>query len=179
MVTFHFSFCSFHLDRNDKGQESEEEIWADDENSQKMSTKSACEVDERRHQKNPTDYHLSKSNGDNNSPAKRIETVAASGRDTDDYGGSTDVDEPDTDDEIERSVCNHTLMLFLFYVVYFFSLQFRAKEAMEKEVKCSEVSPNSPTELPNFFRNCTFNIHGTMDDEVKRQITRYVIAFGG
>ena len=50
---------SFCLDKNDKGEESEEEIWEKSPNSSSTS------------------------------------------KDSEDYGGSTDVDDPDTEDEIE------------------------------------------------------------------------------
>lgn len=61
---------SFCLDKNDKGEESEEEIWAETPSTSKTAS-------------------------NNNS------SMASVDQDSDDYGGSTDVDDPDTEDEIE------------------------------------------------------------------------------
>lgn len=66
------STSSFFLDKNDKGEESEEEIWAEAPSASKAA---------------------STNNSNTASTPKN--------QDPDEYGGSTDVDDPDTEDEIE------------------------------------------------------------------------------
>lgn len=74
----------FCLDKSDRGEESEEEIWEGDE---QPSSSSASNVNATR-------------------PAKPSNPSSSSDKitegDDEDYGGSTEVDEPDTDDEIDQ-----------------------------------------------------------------------------
>ncbi len=101
---FHFLFVfssvrrsgRFHLDRDDKGPESEEEIWADDgiqrgpASSKPPAAKAVTAV-----QKRPEGKRTA------NDDQQAITKTVNNDEDTEDYGGSTDVDDPDTDDEIE------------------------------------------------------------------------------
>ena len=71
-----YRFC---LDKNDRREESEEEIWEGEDTSKPSPKKGEKKI-------------LTKS-----PKPKPIEKEPE-----DDYGGSTEIDEPDTDDEIER-----------------------------------------------------------------------------
>ena len=84
------------MDRDDKGPESEQEIWADDEiqrgaaSCKPPAAKAVAAV-----QKRPEGKRTA--NDDQQTVTKKVNND----EDTEDYGGSTDVDDPDTDDEIE------------------------------------------------------------------------------
>lgn len=69
----------FCLDKNDRGEESEKEIWEGEDTT------------------NP-----SPKKRDHKALSKSPKASASQKEPEDDYGGSTEVDEPDTDDEIER-----------------------------------------------------------------------------
>lgn len=80
---------SYCLDKNDRGDESEEEIWAglEDQNANSPA---------------PTPNKIVSASGSNTASSicttPKTSTVK---QEEDDYGGSTEVDEVDTDDEID------------------------------------------------------------------------------
>ena len=100
---YYFSVTAsrFHLDRDDHGQESEDEIWAEDERTPKPVPTATQGT------RSTTTTTTTKDSKDKTLEPAAVRNVEAG--DIDEYGGSTDVDEPDTDDEIEKSVfqkCN-------------------------------------------------------------------------
>lgn len=93
------------MDKNDKGEESEEEIWEGPDESPKPSPAPKMNVAKKRE-----------------SPKRAEEAVPEPPvkKDESDYGGSTDVDEPDTDDEIEMYSTSPTFCVIYFLKIFNF-----------------------------------------------------------
>lgn len=92
----------FHLDRDDKGPESEEEVWEGDDSDE---TPDKQPVVRMATPKTPVSAKKPPAS-DMRTPKTPVSKPRASNlpaEDEDDYGGSTDVDDPDTDDEIETA----------------------------------------------------------------------------
>ena len=92
-IFFKTSYC---LDRNDKGEESEEEICSE-ENSAPLSQSPKPSASRQTTQSKASQQEKPNANKTGGLGASSTAVV-----DEEDYGGSTDVDEEDTDDEIDR-----------------------------------------------------------------------------
>lgn len=127
------------LDKNDRGEESEEEIWAGPEDQ------------------NPTSPAPKRNNNVAAPVSKTASSICATPKtskvkeDEDDYGGSTEVDEVDTDDEID----------------------------MIKRKILQEQNLSKDFQSSNIYNDGKFLLGKDLSEDVKEELTRYVTDLQG
>lgn len=127
------------LDKNDRGEESEEEIWAGPEDQ------------------NPTSPAPKRNNNVAAPVSKTASSICVTPKtskvkeDEDDYGGSTEVDEVDTDDEID----------------------------MIKRKILQEQNLSKDFQSSNIYNDGKFLLGKDLSEDVKEELTRYVTDLQG